>query len=1587
MAVSNMLPMSIMANEEPLAIQNITDTQKDDSETSKKDTSIEGKASSLTDFSGEGISVDDQGNVKLSRLSNANDNFAFYKGLKKQTKDFHFSTDVLIAAGGANSAGILFGVKNKDAMNQGWKAANVVKEGKHPAPLMRVFKVPNGEDYTAKEIEDFDLTKKIHLDLDVKEDGSFVYKVKSEGGTENIQSGKIDNWEGGFVGLLAYQTEAVFSDVQFENREKQGESLSPNLENLRGLGGTWQKKEDGSIYSSGGGDNFAISDTKIANFVYRANIKNEGNKGAGALMFRVQNPDNPKGGCYVVNIDYSNKIFKIFEFPSGGTIKQVSLSSVNPKEDGSYDLEVYALGEDAYIFVNGKIIMSVKLKSYKDGNLGLLTWDGTAVYKNVDYEEATELPEIKKAELTSFDILTEGVTITPTFEKSVHNYAMDIPAGMQEVSLNAKADGDVFYTLLDRNDKVVVENTKIEDDFTLHMKDFTNNFMKMIITVETENARDSFTFAITQWISTDELAKDPNRAQFHVSPITNFMNDPNGMVYDSTDGYWHLFYQYSTAMGFKEQSWAHVRSKDLVNWEQQPHGLQIDELGLIFSGSAVEDRENTSGFFTDNKPGESKLVHIFTYANGPQEQGIAYSKDHGTTWTKYAGNPVITNEEGSISGGDFRDPKVFKVEGDSKWYMITAGGAAQIFTSPDLKTWTRSQALKYKNGDQIHSECPGLIPVKVNGNGETKWIYNGSAGFYIVGSMKKEGDTYKWTAETEKMDIDSNANPWGGFGKYATMTFFEDGTGKGREIGISWLQDFTNFEGKTYMGTQSLPQEFGLKQDKDGNYIVTTNPVEEVEKLRDENHVLYRTKNKKVDADSKNILSGISGIRYDLEGVFTIGTAKEFGFKLRKGNGKELIYKYNVEEKKMVLNGSNAGPNQGGGNFSYRLTPLANGKVKLRVIIDQGAVEAFGNDGEANISTTLYQDNDNIGMEFFTVDGDVTIDSLDIYDMKSMYSGKSGSESEDAKLFLSVQGSVGGNVERNKEFTIESNIYPNLEGNQKIEWNYDGLTLIKKENGSITLKATKEGAYTITGTTEDGSLSREITIKVKPDFVTNVEWPTDKEAWDSKQYGIVGKNTGGDSFLMSDEKIYTNQPFVLETNIDIQNGLAAGIVFGVEDKNDVAKHWFCANIDYERGSVKLFKNENGQKWVEEAPLPKNSEGIIKKAYMVRIEYDGVGTLYYYLDDQLIITKENAEFTDGFVGIQTFKSETVFNKTFVYTNAKATNVKTVIDDIIVDCKTTKEEVLAMLPEKVEINYSNDITQSNVVTWNTDALDMSQAGIYQVTGRAGGFTVTVNIEVRVNKTSLKETYDLYKDYKQVDYTKSSWTVFKNALDDAKSKLDGTATQGEVDLAESALKEAGADLVKAANKSELVLMLETAKNIKGEGFTKESYQNLLDAVKVAEIVYADGDAIDADVKVQVAALTDAILNLKTEDGTPIIVDKSKLEEAINRAGKKDEAGYTADSWKAFMGALNNAKAVFAKETATQKEVFEALSALLIAESELRISSVNPGTDGDGNDNHDTDVNTGDSTNLGVLSSMLVLSGAAIIVMKKSKKKSNAK
>src|SRR3989442_518348 len=124
--------------------------------------------------------------------------------------------------------------------------------------------------------------------------------------------------------------------------------------------------------------------------------------------------------------------------------------------------------------------------------------------------------------------------------------------------------------------------------------------------------------------------------------------------------------------------WGHATSKNLVTWKEHEVALEPDEIGDIFSGSAVVDYLNTTGFKSPENLNDP-IVAIFTSATGNdhkiQRQSLAYSLDKGQSFQKYEKNPVLesTNE-------DFRDPKVFYHDG--RWIMsLAVGNKIEFYSS------------------------------------------------------------------------------------------------------------------------------------------------------------------------------------------------------------------------------------------------------------------------------------------------------------------------------------------------------------------------------------------------------------------------------------------------------------------------------------------------------------------------------------------------------------------------------------------------------------------------------------------------------------------------------------------------------------------------------------------------------------------------------------------------------------------------------------------------------------------------------------------------------------------------------------------
>jgi fructan beta-fructosidase len=236
------------------------------------------------------------------------------------------------------------------------------------------------------------------------------------------------------------------------------------------------------------------------------------------------------------------------------------------------------------------------------------------------------------------------------------------------------------------------------------------------------------------------------RPQFHFTPAKNWMNDPNGLVYYK--GEYHLFYQHNPfGNTWGHMSWGHAVSRDLVHWEHLPVAIPEEGDEAIFSGSAVVDHGNTTGFGTRRNPA---MVAIYTSAYpDDQEQSLAYSTDRGRTWTKYEGNPVLDDPD-----REFRDPKVFWYEPADEWRMVVVKAVQRkvaIYRSDDLKEWEHLSDFGPANAVGGVWECPDLFPLPVDGKRKRqKWVMivslnpgaiaGGSGTQYFVGDF--DGTTF-----------------------------------------------------------------------------------------------------------------------------------------------------------------------------------------------------------------------------------------------------------------------------------------------------------------------------------------------------------------------------------------------------------------------------------------------------------------------------------------------------------------------------------------------------------------------------------------------------------------------------------------------------------------------------------------------------------------------------------------------------------------------------------------------------------------------------------------------------------------------------
>ena len=332
----------------------------------------------------------------------------------------------------------------------------------------------------------------------------------------------------------------------------------------------------------------------------------------------------------------------------------------------------------------------------------------------------------------------------------------------------------------------------------------------VVISYQGDNAGMDRIYQADEIAGQDSLYKETNRPQIHYTQRRGWNNDPNGMLF--YEGEYHLFYQHNPyEREWGNMHWGHAVSKDLIHWEELPEALYPDEHGTMFSGSAVIDYNNTSGFGKGSTP---PMVAIYT-ADNPEKQiqCIAYSLDKGRTWTKYAGNPVI-DSKAKWNSKDTRDPKVFWHQPSNQWVLVlNERDGHSIYNSDNLKDWT------YRSHVTGFWECPELFELPVDGNPDNKkWVMYGASGTYMTGSF--DGQTF--TPEAGKYFYSTGSI-------YAAQTFTNIPESDGRRIQIGWGR--ISHPGLPVNGMMLLPTELTLKTTKEGVRLFSQ-PVREVEMLQ-----------------------------------------------------------------------------------------------------------------------------------------------------------------------------------------------------------------------------------------------------------------------------------------------------------------------------------------------------------------------------------------------------------------------------------------------------------------------------------------------------------------------------------------------------------------------------------------------------------------------------------------------------------------------------------------------------------------------------------------------------------------------------------
>lgn len=455
----------------------------------------------------------------------------------------------------------------------------------------------------------------------------------------------------------------------------------------------------------------------------------------------------------------------------------------------------------------------------------------------------------------------------------------------------------------------------------------------------------------------------PWRQTFHIQPNTGLLNDPNGFAY--FNGEYHLFYQWfplGPVHGLKY--WYHVKSKDLVYWENVGIGVKPDKYydsHGAYSGSAIEHKNKLYLMYTGNTRDEHWVRYPYQCIAIMDKSGVISKLD----------TPVISNVPYGYTD-HFRDPKVWK-EGDLFYAIIGAQrsnetGCVVLYSSPDLFNWSFDGEIR-TNIDSFGYmwECPDYFELQKQG-----------VLIFSPQGIEPEGDKYQNIYQSgyvlgKKLDLQQKTMEHGefiefdrGFDFYAPQTTTDL---SGRRLLVGWMglpemEYPTDQNGWAHCLT--LPRELSIQNGK-----LIQQPVKELELLRKQEARAGDI----INSESK-MINRFTGTSYEMICEFTNIDATEFGIEFRTSKEEKTVLTYDVIKKKVILDRTFSGKAIESSFGTIRKCNVESERIKIHMFVDVSSVEIFINDGEEVFTSRIFPKEESNGIRFFASQGSVKFQAV-----------------------------------------------------------------------------------------------------------------------------------------------------------------------------------------------------------------------------------------------------------------------------------------------------------------------------------------------------------------------------------------------------------------------------------------------------------------------------------------------------------------------------------------------------------------------------------------------------------------------------------